>query len=120
MAISIEVAGTRLPEGLVSLSRGSELLWSEGTGRAAASGLMVGSVVAEKQTYTLTWGVIDQAAYNALIAAFPPGFFAFRVVNDGNVLADIMAYRSTVSGEHIGTHGGKSWWRGVSVDIVER
>lgn len=120
-ALDIKVNGSALPDGIVSLSMGSELLWSESTGRAAENGLMVGSVVASKRTFSIGWGVIDQAAYNAIMGMLPAGFFRFEARTYNNLLADMTAYRGAINGgEYLGKHGGKSWWRGVSVDIVER
>ena len=119
-AFSARVDGTALPEGVVSFSRNEELLWSEGTGRAANSGLMVGSVVAPKTTYMISWGPITQADYAAIVAAFPLGFFAFSATAGGGSVANVTAYRGTIAAEYMGMYGGEAWWKGVSVEIIER
>lgn len=120
-ALELKVNGTALPDGVVGFSMNDELLWSEGTGRAAEDGLMVGSVVASKRTFTITWGVISQADYNAILGALPGGFFGFQARTYNNLLANVTAYRGAVSGgEYVGNAGGACYWKGVSVDIVER
>ena len=43
-ALTVKINGTALPEGVVEMKMDNELLWSEGTGRAAENGLLVGSV----------------------------------------------------------------------------
>lgn len=119
-AITVKVNGITLPSELVSLRRGDEILWSEGTGRSADNGLMVGSVVATKCTYTLEWGVITQDQYAQIISAIGAGFFNFQVITNGGTIANISAYRSNISGDYLGKFGGVAYWRGVTVEIIER
>ena len=120
MAIAkVSIGSTVLPDGIVSIKRGDELLWSEGTGRAAVSGLMVGSVIAQKMTFTVKWGVITQADYDAIRAAATGGFFNLRIELDGAVTT-MAAYRGSITAEHLGTFGGVGYWKGVTVDFVER
>lgn len=118
--LSLTVNNTTLPGEVTEFRRGNELLWSEGTGRAANNGLMVGSVVANKQTFSIVWGVITQAQYEAIIAAFPSGFFTFRATEGSRVISNVTAYRSNITGEYLGAHGGVGYWKNVSVDLVER
>lgn len=115
----VTAAGTVLPDGITSVERGDEMLWSEGTGRSATTGEMVGSVVAKKQTWALRWGVVTQAEYDT-IRAIPAGFFALTVTSGGTTLASISAYRSNVSGEFVGYVNGTGYWRNVEVQLIER
>lgn len=120
-ALTLKVNNVALPDGVTEFRMGSELLWSEGTGRAAENGLMVGSVVASKRTFTITWGVISQADLNAIIAAIPANFFTFYAKTYNNVLASVKAYRSTINcGDYVGKAGGACYWKGATVDIIER
>lgn len=119
MAITLTAAGTALPDELTGLSRGDELLWSEGTGRAATDGLMVGSVVAKKQTWTATWAMLTQAQYD-VVRAIPKGFFTLLVKDGTSTVASITCYRSNVDGDLAGTFGGTTYWRNVAVQFTER
>lgn len=119
MAITIKVNGTALPGEVVEIERGDELLWSDGTGRGAVNGLLVGSVVAAKQTWQIRWGVVTQAQYDA-IRAIPQGFFTLLVQDGSSTLANLSAYRSNITGTHVGTLGGASYWKDVEVQLIER
>lgn len=118
-ALKIVVGGVEMPGGVVALKRSDELLWSEGTGRAATSGLMAGSVVAKKQTWSIQWGIVPKADYDR-IKAIPGGFVSLVVQSNGATLANITAYRSNVGGEFLGVFGGVAYWKGVTVDLIER
>lgn len=116
----IKVGGTALPPEVTSLQRSDELLWSEGTGRSASTGEMSGSVVAGKQTWTVSWGVLTAAQYAAVRSAIGGGFKPLSVKLDGATVADCTVYRGTVSGELMGVLGGVMYYRNVSVELVER
>ena len=119
-ALDIRINGQAIPNGIVSLRRGDEILWSEGTGRSAESGVMVGSVVAAKNTYSIQWGIITQEEYAAIISIIPLGFFTLTIATNGGTIANIQAYRGNISGDYIGKHGGRAYWQGVAVDFIER
>ena len=126
MAITIKVNGTALPGEVVEIERGDELLWSDGTGRGAVNGLLVGSVVAAKQTWQIRWGVVTQAQNDA-IRAIPQGFFTLlvqdepsNIEDEPSILAYLSAYRSNITGSHVGTLGGASYWKDVEVQLIER
>ena len=117
--LAITVGGTALPGGVVSIKRGDELLWSEGTGRSATTGVRVGSVVAAKQTWPVKWGVVSQADYNAIRAAVPGGFLSISIEVNGSVTS-FNGYRGSITAEHIGTHGGTAYWKDLTIDFIER
>lgn len=119
-ALQLSVGSTVLPGGVVELTRGDEMLWSDGTGRGASDGLLVGSVVARKQHWGIRWGVIPQSDYDAIRNALPPRFVTFRVQIDGSTVAEIAAYRSEINGEFLGVHGGTPYWKDVEVELIER
>ena len=118
-ALRIIVAGTAMPEGVVALKRSDEMLWSEGTGRAATDGLMTGSVVAKKQTWNIQWGMLTKAQYD-VVRSIPVGFFQVSIESNGATLALISCYRGNVAGEFVGVHGGTAYWKDVTVDLIER
>lgn len=117
--VTVTVDGKALPSGLVSLKRNDELLWSEGTGRGATDGKLVGSVVARKQTYSLQWGMLTQAEYD-LVKGIKGGFVPVRIAIGGATICNMTGYRSNVSGDIAGYAGGRLWWKNVSVDLIER
>lgn len=120
-ALTLKVDNVALPDGVTEFRMNDELLWSEGTGRSADSGLMVGSVVAAKRTFTITWGVVSQTELNAILAAIPANFFTFYAKTYNNVLASVRAYRGAIScGDYVGKAGGAAYWKGATVDIIER
>ena len=119
MALTVTVGGVALPDGIVSVERGDQLLWSEGTGRSATTGEMVGSVVARKQTWAVRWGVVTQAEYDR-IRAVPTGFFQVVVAEGAATLASITCYRSEVTGQYLGAQGGVGHWKDVEVQLIER
>ena len=118
MALALYAGGVHLPDP-VEVRRGDELLWSEGTGRGAEDGLLVGSVVAKKQTYTVRWGVIPWSDM-ATIRSIPQGFFRFQAMDGSEELADFTAYRSDVQSTLLGTFGGVRYWKDVEVQFTER
>lgn len=118
MAITLSVNGTQLPS-CTDLKRSDEMLWSDGTGRGATDGMLVGSVVATKRTFTAKWGILTQAQYDA-VRGIPTGFFTLSVRDGAATLATMTAYRSNVEAEAVGTFGGKTYWKDASVQFTER
>lgn len=118
MAITIKVNGTALPSA-VEVERGDEMLWSDGTGRGATNGLLVGSVVAKKQTFRVQWGVLTSAEYEQ-VRAIPEDFFTLLVQDGSATLANLPAYRSNITGSVLGTYGGTTYWKGVEVQFTEQ
>ena len=119
--IEVKVGGVSLPTAdLIALKRSDELLWSEGTGRSASTGAMAGSVVAEKQTWSLEWGPIASAQYAAIRNAVGGGFMTLSIKVDGVSAANTTVYRGGMSGSMSGVYGGVAYYSGVSVELVER
>lgn len=119
MALTLKAAGVTLPAGVVELRRNDEILWSEGTGRGADNGLMVGAIVAYKQTYSIRWGMLTEAEY-ATIRNLPGGFWNFTAKLGSATLANFSAYRGAVAGEFVNTISGQNYWKNVSIDIIQR
>ena len=119
MALTVKVNGTALPGELIELQPSDETLWSDGTGRSAENGLMVGSVVAKKQTWSAKWGVITLAQYSQ-IRNIPEGFFTLLIQDGSTTISNITAYRSPVKGNIIGTFGGTTYVKDAEVQFIER
>ena len=118
--LEIKFGGSALPTEVTELKRNDELLWSEGTGRSATTGEMTGSVVATKQTWTISWGVITAAQYATIRSVIDGGFKNLSIKLNNTTLANCTAYRGAISGELMGSFGGTIYYRGVSVELVER
>lgn len=118
--LTVKVGGTTLPGEIVELKRGDELLWSEGTGRSASTGRMVGSVVAQKQTWSIRWGVITAAQYTTIKTAITSGFLSLAITINSASAASITVYRGTLAGELLGVFGGTEWWKDVTVELIEQ
>ncbi len=119
-SVNVSIGGASMPGGLVAIKRSDELLWSEGTGRAATTGQMVGSVVARKQSYTLEWGVLTASQYATVRGVAGSGFVSLVITVDGATLADCTVYRGKVDGELLGVIGGTTYYKGVTLELVER
>ena len=102
----------------------NELVWSEDTGRAQSGyekAKMIGSVVAEKRTYVVKWGVITEAEMNSIKSMLPKNFFYFGV---GTSQASAQAnagrfYRSTITGNMLPI-GNTLYYKDVSVSVIEQ
>lgn len=119
-SLTVTYGGVALPNEVTELKRSDELLWSEGTGRSATDGHMAGSVVAKKQTYYIAWGPLTASQYAALRNACDGGFKQLVIALAGTTIANITAYRGTVTGDLMGVFGGTAYYGGVSVEFVER
>lgn len=98
----------------VSISNSDEIIWSSGTGRSA-NGLMSGDVIANKKTIQISWGILTQDEYNAILR-IPSGFFNAVVLGQS-----IRAYRSTISGSCLGTFSdGITYYNDVSTSFIEQ
>jgi hypothetical protein len=119
-AISVTVGGTSMPANIVSLKRSDELLWSEGTGRSASSGAMVGSVVAQKQTYTIEFGILSAAQYSTVRGVAGSGFVSLVISVNNSQLTSTTVYRGTTTGELLGVYGGTAYYKNVTLELVEK
>ncbi len=119
-ALKVTLNNTVLPAEIVELTRNDELLWSEGTGRSATTGAMAGSVVAQKQTYTIKWGVITAAQYSAIRTAAAGGFIPLKIEVNGAVLANITVYRGAIPGTLLGKFGNAVYYKDVSLELVQK
>lgn len=114
MALTLKANGKALPAP-VSIQQNGELIWSENTGRIA-SGDMAGTVLAEKQTYDITWGVLTQQEYDTLRAALPRGFFSFQLGSQ-----TVTVYRGALKAEQLGYIGdGVCYYRSASVSLIQK
>lgn len=96
-----------------------EIIWSSNTGRAA-SGDMVGDIVAEKKSISIKWGVLTESELVLIKQVMISGFFPFSFHDDGVDLT-ISSYRGTLSKEQLGHIGdGIFYYRSASVSIIQK
>lgn len=103
----------------VSLSTTDEIIWSKNTGRNNLAN-MIGTVIAEKKTLNVTWGILSESEYlnikNNLIA----GFFPITFHDDGEDIT-ITSYRGTINKDVIGRlDDGIYYYRSVTVSIIQQ
>lgn len=100
------------------LSINNELIWSSNTGRSS-TGLMIGDVIAEKNTFGISWrGLRNADEYKKIKEVFVPGFFKIQIILDETI--EITAYRGTISARARGKIGDTYYYDSISVDIVEQ
>ena len=101
-----------------------EIIWSEDTGRAQSGtnkAKMIGSVVDEKETYTIKWRVITDSEMNTIKSKLTTGFFYFGV---GTSLTQaqnsaIKVYRSEITGDYLPV-GNTIYWKNAQVSLIEQ
>lgn len=120
MAQVILKAGDVVLPAPVSMSVGNELIWSTDTGRTI-SGKMMGDVIAEKKTLTVSWGILEETEYNLIKNNLVKGFFPVSFRTGKETLATIESYRGTITEEILGDIGdGNFYYKSAGVDIVQR
>jgi hypothetical protein len=80
---------------------------------------MIGDVIAEKMTFAIQWGVLTKAERDLIRSNLSSGFHPFSVVEDGTPTT-IDAYRSTITFDTLGTHGGVTYYKNMQVSIIQQ
>lgn len=118
MAQILKAGSTILPAP-VQITSSEEVIWSARTGRSAASGKMIGDVIANKKTVDIQWGVLTEAEVRQIQDALVSGFFQFSLYDCGEVT--ISVYRGTLQKEHLGYIGdGDYYYRSLTVSVIEQ
>lgn len=103
----------------VSISIGSEIIWSSNTGRIS-TGKMIGDVVAEKEKLSISWGIITKSEYDMIKNSLSAGYWPLLINVDGEPY-QINAYRGTLNRVPMGQlSDGSYYFRSASVEIVEQ
>jgi hypothetical protein len=119
-SFSIKAGGVTLPSP-VEVSSSGELIWSAATGRTS-SGKMVGNLIAEKQTFEVSWGVLTAAQVKSIEQAVTVqgGFFQLTITQ-GSDVTRIQCYRGPVAKKVLGYIGdGVFYYRSVTVTFIEQ
>ena len=102
-----------------SLTVDDEIIWSSSTGRAL-DGTMLGDVVAEKKTLSISWGVLQEDELVLIKSKLVAGFFPITFHDDGQDIT-ITSYRGTLSKEVIGElDDGIFYYKSASVSIIQQ
>ena len=117
MGIIIKANGVTLPSP-VEMTASNEIIWSSNTGRSP-TGKMIGDVIAEKETFAITWGVLTQTEFNLIKNNLAAGFLPFTVTIDGSPTT-ITQYRGTLTREFLGTYGGVTYYKEAQVSIIQQ
>ena len=96
-----------------------EIIWSSNTGRAA-SGMIIGDIVAEKKNISITWGILTESELVLIKQVMIAGFFPFSFRDDG-IDFTISSYRGTLTKEQLGDVGdGIFYYRSASVTVIQK
>lgn len=118
LTVKTEKGNVELPAP-VSISIGSEIIWSSNTGRIS-TGKMIGDVIAEKEKFSISWGILRKQEYDAIKNALTAGYWPLEVNVDGEPYT-VSAYRGTLNRVPIGKlSDGIYYYRSASVEIVEQ
>lgn len=116
--ITLYVGDTALPSP-VSVQIDDEIIWSSDSGRDL-SGLFSGDIVTEKQTLTVSWGILTEQEVLSIKQNLCPGYFPLRF-RDVTGDVTIESYRGTLSRVPMGDVGdGVQYYKSASCKIVQR
>lgn len=119
MGLTIKANNVVLPSP-VEISTTDEIIWSSNTGRSTTSGKMLGDVIAEKQTFSIKWGVLTKAEQKKIKNNLKSGFHPVYFIFDDETVA-LTSYRGTITSQHLGYIGdGVYYYKSVSCDIIEQ
>ena len=131
MALNI-YAGSSLSELVVlpsptQVTPSYEIIWSEDTGRAQSGtdkAKMIGTVIDEKKTYAIKWGVITNAEMTFIRSKLVKGFFYFCMgtnppTSGNNYNYATKYYRSEIVGDYLPI-GNEVYWKDVTVSVIEQ
>ena len=111
-------AGNVILPSPTEISTSSEIIWSANTGRSS-TGKMIGDVVAEKETFQISWGVLTMSEYELIKNNLRSGFIPFTLLID-ETATTVTSYRGTLSRQILGTFGGDTYVKDVNVTIIQQ
>ena len=100
-----------------------ELIWSSDTGRGQTENniTMQGSLLGEKKTISVTWGLLSKSEFNTIRTKTSPsgGWFSKKVYLDGSEFSGTV-YRGNIEKEVAGVANNVVYYRNVSIEFVEK
>lgn len=119
MGLIIKANGVTLPSP-TEISTTNEIIWSSNTGRSTTSGKMLGDVIAEKQTFSIKWGILTKAERQIIVDNMKSGFYPVSFVFDDETVT-LNTYRGTITSAMLGYIGdGNFYYKSVSCDVIEQ
>ena len=119
MGLTIKANGVTLPSP-TEISTTDEIIWSSATGRSTSSGKMLGDVIAEKETFSIKWGILTKAEQKKIKDNLKSGFHPVSFIFDDETVT-LTSYRGTIASQHLGYIGdGVYYYKTVSCDIIEQ
>lgn len=105
--------GVNLPSP-TDISIADELIWSSSTGRTA-SGLMIGDLIANKQTINIKWAYLTHTEKELIKRNLVGGFFSINILGES-----LTVYRGTIQSEVQGYLSGTLYYKSVSVQVIQQ
>lgn len=119
MGLVMKANGVVLPSP-TEITSTNEIIWSSNTGRSTTSGKMLGDVIAEKETFSIKWGILTKQQRQLIIANLKSGFTSVEFIFDDETIT-LTSYRGTITSAHLGYIGdGTYYYKNVSCDIIEQ
>lgn len=104
--------------GPTKMTVNDEIIWSSDTGRTL-DGTMMGDVVTEKKNINIGWEWLTEKEAALIKNSIITGFFAITFRDYGTEIT-IESYRGTINKEFGGEYAGITYYKSVSVDVVQR
>ena len=106
-----------------SISHADETIWDAETGRAT-DGLMIGDIIAEKETITVEWKMVTLEEYILIRDTLPTKDEPFKQItvktNTGIVCHTYMGYRSTITNPKYICAGEDVYCQSLSTDLIQQ
>lgn len=113
----IKANGVTLPAP-VAVRSSNETIWSENTGRSS-SGKMVGTIVAQKGTFDVEWGVLTTGEMKTIKDSTAGEFFTLEITEYGSTTS-MTVYRSALSKELLGYAGGVLYYLRANTSFIQQ
>lgn len=119
MDFLLQANGVALPAP-VSIESSNEIIWSANTGRSS-NGSMVGTIVANKETFAIEWGVLTESEVKTIVeATSAKGFFSLTLRDSGQAV-NMTVYRGSIQKQQLGYIGdGVFYYRSMSVSFIQK
>lgn len=101
-----------------SITINDEIIWSSNTGRTS-TGKMIGDVIAEKNTYSINWGLMEERDYKKIKNSIVSGFIPLKIKVDSEAV-EITAYRGTLTARARGCIGNTYYYDSIATELIEQ
>ena len=112
------VANNKLPAP-ISVDITKEQIWDADAGRNA-SGEMIATYVASKNTYNIKWGVLDSTEFSKVTTLLPTGFFSFGEGTPTAKPSSVASYYRSEISYTVLIAGDGQYYKDVSVSVIQK